>query len=71
MNSDTIRTAIVAVALTTALVTGCDSDDGPAENAGARVDQAAENAGEAVNEAGESVSQGVERAGDKVESATD
>lgn len=42
------------VAMMLSLV-GCDSNDGPAEKAGARVDNAVEKAGDKIEEAGDKV----------------
>ena len=70
MNSNTFKTAMAIVGLSALLLGGCDSD-GPAEQAGEKIDQAAEQAREGLNDAGDAVSQGVERAGDKIEAATD
>jgi hypothetical protein len=52
------------------LVAGCESE-GPAEQAGERVDEAVESASEALEEAGEQMEDKLEEAGDKVEEKTD
>lgn len=55
--------ALLALLAPLVLVSGCD-DEGPAEKAGKKVDQAVEQTGDAVQE-------GMDKAGDTVENATD
>lgn len=50
---------------------GCDGDDGPAEKAGEKIDNAVEKAGEKVEEATDKVGDKLEEAGDKVRESTD
>lgn len=45
---------------------GC-GNDGPAERAGEKVDQAIENSGEKMEEAGEKANEAIEESGDKLE----
>lgn len=60
---------LVLLALTVGLV-AC-SQDGPAENAGEKVDNAAEDFGDAMEDATDDAGDSLEEAGDAVEDATD
>lgn len=57
--------------LATALSTGCASNqkepDGPAENAGEKVDEAAEDTKEAADDAGDKVEQEADEAKEKID----
>ena len=44
---------VVILMLIGAAMTGCGSNEGPAEQAGEEIDNAVENAGEAIEEAGD------------------
>jgi predicted small secreted protein len=52
----TINHLILAASVSLfALLAGCDTQEGPAEQAGENIDNAMENAGEQIEEAGESI----------------
>lgn len=51
---DSLVTVLAMSALLVAL-SGCDSQQGPAEKAGEKIDNAAEQAGEKIEEAGEAI----------------
>lgn len=53
-SSKNVSTALIMSVFLVAL-SGCDSNEGPAERAGKDVDQAAEKAGEQIEKAGESI----------------
>ena len=44
---------VVILMLIGAAMTGCEANEGPAEQAGEEIDNAVENAGEAIEEAGD------------------
>ncbi|WP_420429019.1 hypothetical protein [Algiphilus sp.] len=50
-----------------ALLSGCDSNDGPAEEMGESIDEAAEEAGDAMEEAGDEM----EETADEMEDSSD
>lgn len=50
----TVNAALIMGALVVAL-SGCDMNEGPAEEAGKKVDEATEQAGEKIEEAGEKI----------------
>ncbi len=52
------------------LATGC-SDEGPAEEAGEKIDQAMEDTGEAVDDAADDLGDAVDDAADNLEDAAD
>lgn len=54
-----------------AALAGCSDEEGPAEQAGAAVDDAVEQAGEQLEQTGQAVGDAVEQAGDETEQATD
>jgi len=69
-------TVLISVALAGAGLSGC-KQEGPAETAGKKVDEAVDNtgkamekAGEAVDKAAEKTGEALEKAGDKIEDAT-
>jgi hyperosmotically inducible protein len=51
-------------------LSGCP-EEGPAERAGEKIDEAVEDAGEKMEETGEKAGEAMEEAGDKAEDATD
>jgi len=56
--------SVAALALAGGLLTACDTDEGPMEEAAEETSQAVERAADATSEA-------AEKAGDRIESATD
>lgn len=65
------KTLCVALALGLVLaVAGCGEDEGPAEKAGKKIDQAVEKAGEKVEEATDKMGETAEEMGDKVQEKT-
>lgn len=71
-----LATALISLALAVAGLSGC-KQEGPAETAGKKVDEAVDNtgkamekAGEAVDKAAEKTGEALEKAGDKIEDAT-
>jgi hypothetical protein len=69
-------TVLIGIALAGAGLSGC-KQEGPAESAGKKVDEAVDNtgkamekAGEAVDKAAEKTGEALEKAGDKIEDAT-
>lgn len=60
--------ALIAALL---MIAGCDSDQGPAEQAGEKIDETAEEAKDSVEDAVESAGDAVEEGADKVEEETD
>ncbi|HET7315377.1 hypothetical protein [Salinisphaera sp.] len=50
--------------LTTVALAACDSDDGPAEKAGQKMDDAADNASDAVSDAADDASDAIDDATD-------
>ncbi|WP_456269397.1 YgdI/YgdR family lipoprotein [Kushneria sp. AK178] len=57
---------ILLAAMMTFAVAGCDSDDGPAEETGAQVDNAVDDAGDAASDAADSTGEAMEDAGDSI-----
>lgn len=56
MNKKISMLLIAAIlGLTTLTLAACDSDDGPAEKAGQKIDNAADNASDAMDKAGDKV----------------
>lgn len=53
------------------MIAGCDSDQGPAERAGERIDETVEDAKESAKDAAESAGDRVEEAADELEDKTD
>lgn len=68
-----LSTLLVAAVLGISAVglTACDSDDGPAEKAGQKLDNAADNTSDAMDNAKDNASDAMDDAGDKVEDSTD
>lgn len=62
---------LAAAAATLLLSAGCDTNEGPAERAGAKVDNAVENAGDSMDNAMDKAGDKMEDAGDAVENKTD
>jgi hypothetical protein len=60
---------MLMVVLGAALV-GCESREGPAEQAGKQIDQAAEQAGDTIDQAVEKAGEEVEEAGDTIREKT-
>jgi len=61
---------LLAAVLAIGSLYGC-KQEGPAETAGKKIDQAVEKTGDAVNKAGEEVGKAVEKTGDALEKAGD
>ena len=60
-----VRSALIMIMVVLgAAVVGCESSEGPAEQAGKQIDQAVEQAGDTIDE-------GVEKAGEKIEETGD
>lgn len=55
---------ILLAAMMVFAVAGCDNDDGPAEETGAKIDNAADNAGDATSDAADSVGDAASDAAD-------
>lgn len=66
MTTPSMTAALAALLLAVAPITGCDRQEGPAEEAGEEIDQAVEEAGEQVEEAGEAVQESAEEAEDEL-----
>jgi hypothetical protein len=47
--------SITTLILAGSVIAGCEANEGPAENAGEKIDNAVENTGEAIEEAGDKV----------------
>lgn len=69
-----VKSALLAVMVSGALAVACGGNkapaDGPAENAGEKVDSAAEDAKDGVEKATEKTGDAIEDGGDKVKSTT-
>ncbi len=65
------KTSLLLILLTLALGLAACSQDGPAEKAGEKIDNAAEDFGDAMEEATDDAGDSLEEAGDAVEDATD
>ncbi len=52
------------------VLTGCESNEGPAEEAGEKIDNAVENTGETIDSAVEETGEEIEEAGDKLREKT-
>lgn len=61
----TMSSAIVMTALLAALY-GCQKSEGPAEQAGQKIDKAVEKAGEKIEQATEKLGEKVEKAGEDI-----
>ncbi|NKN32040.1 hypothetical protein [Marichromatium bheemlicum] len=61
---------MAALALTLPLIAGCEQE-GPAEEAGRKIDQQVEQLGEQLEQAREAATEAVEEAGDRLEQTTD
>ncbi|WP_207062112.1 hypothetical protein [Motiliproteus sp. SC1-56] len=70
MNKWKLVTTSLAFALVAGL-TGCDSSDGPAEEAGKKMDEAMETTKEKLEELGDKMSDAMDSAGDKMSDAMD
>ncbi|KEZ78121.1 hypothetical protein [Salinisphaera hydrothermalis] len=68
-----ISTLLIAaiLGLTTLTLAACDNDDGPAEKAGQKIDNAADNTSDAMEDAGDKASDAADDAADKAKDATD
>ncbi len=67
-----MKTRLLAVLLTALAFTAIScAEEGAAEKAGKKLDEAAENAGEAVDDATDAAKDALEDAGDAIEDATD
>lgn len=64
----TMGTAVVMTALLAAL-SGCQKQEGPAETAGKKIDQAVEKSGEKIDEAKEKLGEKIEKAGQEMQDA--
>lgn len=63
-------TILISAALAGAGLSGC-KQEGPAETAGKKVDEAVDKTGQAMEKAGEEVGKAVEKTGDALEKAGD
>ncbi|HEY9200379.1 MAG TPA: hypothetical protein VIQ81_02180 [Gammaproteobacteria bacterium] len=61
---------IVALVLAANILTGCESNEGPAEKAGEKIDNAIEQTGEKIDSAVEETGEEIEEAGDKLREKT-
>jgi hypothetical protein len=64
----------LVLGLTGVALYGCpqnDAGDGPAEQAGEKIDDAVDNTGDAIQDAGDKAGDAIEDAGDKVDDAVD
>ena len=61
---------VFALILSANLLTGCESNDGPAEKAGEKIDNAMENTSEKIDSAVEETGEEIEEAGDKLREKT-
>ena len=61
----TMGTAVALTALLAALA-GCQKQEGPAETAGKKIDQAVEKSGEKIDEAKEKLGEKIEKAGEEL-----
>ncbi|HSH29851.1 MAG TPA: hypothetical protein VK971_08085 [Thiohalobacter sp.] len=69
MNSKNLLSVLmIALGLTLA---GCGESQGPAEEAGEKIDESMETAKDKLEETGEEMGDAMEEAGDKMEEATD
>lgn len=59
-----------ALILAATLLTGCESNDGPAEKAGEKIDNAIEDTSETIDSAVEETGEKIEEAGDKLREET-
>lgn len=65
------RHAILSISvILLAAVGGCDRDQGPAEQAGEKIDQAVEETGQQLEQATEQAGQKLEEAGDRLREGT-
>ncbi len=64
------KTSLFIILLTLALGLAACSQDGPAENAGEKIDNAAEDLGDSMEDATDDAGDALEEAGDAVEDAT-
>lgn len=64
----TIRTALVMTALL-ATLSGCQKQEGPAEKAGQKIDNAVTKSGEKIDEAKEKLGETLEKAGENMQDA--
>lgn len=62
---------VLTALLLSAPCVGCHQHKGPAQRAGAKIDDAVEDTGDAAKRAGNKVGGAVKKAGDKIEDATD
>ncbi len=63
----TISAALIAGALLGVSVAGCQKQEGPAEQAGKKVDEAIDKAGEQVEKAGEAIQDAAKDAKEKID----
>lgn len=64
----TISAAVVMTAML-AVLSGCQKQEGPAETAGKKIDQAVEKAGEKIDEVKEKAGEKIEKAGEDLQDA--
>lgn len=62
--------SIMALILAGNVLTGCESNDGPAEKAGEKIDNAMENTSEKIDSAIEKTDEEIEEADDKLREKT-
>jgi len=61
--------AAVALTALLAALSGCQKQEGPAETAGKKIDQAVEKSGEKIEEAKEKLGEKIEKAGEDLQDA--
>lgn len=66
-----IFASLLAALMLAAGIAACSQDEGPAEKAGKKIDDAAEQAGDAAQKAADSTGEAIENAGDAAEEQTD
>ena len=62
--------SITTLILAGSIITGCEANEGPAEKAGEKIDNAMENTGEKIDNAVENTGESIEEAGDKLREET-
>lgn len=65
---NTMGTAVVMTALLAAL-SGCQKQEGPAEKAGQKIDQAVEKSAEKIDQTTEKLGEKIEKAGENIQDA--
>jgi len=66
-----VKPALIMIMVTLGMaVIGCESREGPAEQAGKQIDQAAEKAGDTIDETVEKAGEKIEETGDAIREKT-